>query len=57
MTLPCCYIASPARARVRVQVIDMCNALDIEPIVTLAYDLNDPEDWADLVEYWYVRRS
>ncbi len=28
----------------------MCAALDIEPIITLAYDLNDPLDWADLVE-------
>ena len=28
----------------------MCAALDIEPIITLAYDLNDPMDWADLVE-------
>jgi hypothetical protein len=32
------------------EVIDMCAALDIEPIITLAYDLNDPLDWADLVE-------
>lgn len=30
----------------------MCNALDIEPIVTLAYDANDAGDFADLVEYW-----
>ena len=28
-----------------------CNALDIEPIITLAYDANDAMDWADLVEY------
>ena len=32
------------------QVIDMCNALDIEPVVTLAYDSNDAGDWADLIE-------
>jgi len=35
------------------EVIDMCAALDIEPIITLAYDLNDPLDWADLVEYCF----
>jgi hypothetical protein len=33
--------------------IDMANALDIEPILTLAYDLNTADDWADLVEYLY----
>jgi len=33
------------------EVIDMCAALDIEPIITLAYDVNDAGDWADLVEY------
>jgi hypothetical protein len=33
------------------EVIDMCNALDIEPIITLAYDVNDKDDFADLVEY------
>ena len=32
------------------EVIDMCNALGIEPIVTLAYDLNSALDFADLVE-------
>lgn len=31
--------------------IDMANAAGIEPIVTLAYDVNAPSDWADLVEY------
>jgi len=25
--------------------------LSIEPIITLAYDVNDVEDYADLVEY------
>lgn len=29
----------------------MCNALGIEPVVTLAYESNSPTDWADLVEY------
>jgi hypothetical protein len=33
------------------EVVDMCNALGIEPAITLAYDLQDPTDWADLVEY------
>lgn len=33
------------------EVIDMCAALSIEPIITLAYDVNDVEDFADLVEY------
>eukprot|EP00047_Mylnosiga_fluctuans_P024921 m.176110 g.176110 ORF g.176110 m.176110 type:complete len:817 (+) comp9956_c0_seq3:6-2456(+) len=33
------------------EVIDMCNALGIEPIITLAYDSNDVLDWANLVEY------
>ena len=33
--------------------VDMANALGIEPIVTLAYDLNTADDWADLVEYLY----
>lgn len=33
------------------EVIDMCNALDIRPILTFAYDLNDVTDWGDLVEY------
>ena len=31
--------------------IDLANALDIEPIVSLGYDLNDPLDCGDLVEY------
>ena len=35
------------------EIIDMCNAMGIEPIVTLAQDLNDASDWADLVEYLY----
>ena len=35
----------------------MCAALDIEPIITLAYDLNDPLDWADLVEYCFGDES
>ena len=30
------------------QVIDMCAALDIQPIITLAYDLNDALDYGDL---------
>lgn len=33
------------------EVIDMCRALDIEPVITLAYDTNDALDFADLVEY------
>lgn len=33
------------------EVIDMCNALGIEPAITLAYDTNDALDFADLVEY------
>jgi hypothetical protein len=33
------------------EVVDMCNALDITPVITLAYDTNDAFDWADLVEY------
>ena len=33
------------------EMIDMCNALGIKPIVTLAYDTNSAADWADLVEY------
>jgi len=32
------------------EFIDMCTALGIEPIITLAYDLNKAQDWADLVE-------
>jgi hypothetical protein len=48
------------------EVIDMCNALGIEPVITLAYDDNDSLDWADLVEYcwgdatttsWGARRA
>jgi len=31
------------------EVIDMANALDIMPIITLAWDLNTAEDWGDLV--------
>ena len=33
------------------EVVDMCNALDITPVLTLAYEANTPTDWADLVEY------
>ena len=33
------------------EFIDMCSALGIKPVVTLAYDTNDAQDWADLVEY------
>ena len=33
------------------EYIEMAEALDIEPVVTLAYDTNDELDWADLVEY------
>ncbi len=35
------------------EFIDMCMALGIEPVVTLAYDLNNATDFADLVEYCY----
>jgi alpha-L-arabinofuranosidase len=31
--------------------VDLAMALSIEPIISLAYDLNDPLDCADLVEY------
>ena len=31
----------------------MCNTMGIEPIITLAQDLNAAADWADLVEYCY----
>ena len=46
--------------------IEMAEALDIEPIVTLAYDSNDAIDFGDLVEYcwgsaestaWGARRA
>jgi hypothetical protein len=33
------------------EIADMCAALGIVPAITLAYDLNDDVDWADLVEY------
>ena len=33
------------------EVIDMCNTLGIEPLVTLAYDMNSVNSWANLVEY------
>lgn len=33
------------------EVIDMCNALDVQPIITLAYDVNDAGDFGDFVEY------
>ena len=32
------------------EAIDMANALDMVPVITLAYDTNDALDWADLVE-------
>lgn len=35
----------------------MCAALGIEPVLTFAYDLNNATDWADLIEYWWVRAS
>jgi len=35
------------------EFFDMCNAADIVPVITLAYDTNNAEDWADLVEYLY----
>ena len=31
--------------------IELAEALDIEPVITLAYDLNDALDFGDLVEY------
>lgn len=33
------------------EVVDMCNALGIEPVITLACESNSASDWADLVEY------
>lgn len=33
------------------EFIDTATAAGIEPIVTLAYDLNSVQDWGDLVEY------
>jgi hypothetical protein len=48
------------------EYIEMAEALDIEPVITLAYDTNDALDWADLVEYcwgepasssWGMRRA
>uniref|UniRef100_A0A7S4F1N6 non-reducing end alpha-L-arabinofuranosidase n=2 Tax=Chrysotila carterae TaxID=13221 RepID=A0A7S4F1N6_CHRCT len=33
------------------EYVDLCNALGITPVLTLAYDANDADDWADLVEY------
>ena len=35
------------------EMIDLCNAVGIKPVVTLAYDTNKAQDWADLVEYLY----
>ena len=32
------------------EVIDMCMALNIEPIITLSASENNATDWADLVE-------
>ena len=39
------------------EYIEMAEALDIEPIVTLAYDTNDALDFADLVEYCWGAES
>jgi hypothetical protein len=39
------------------EFIDMANALDVKPIVTLACDLNSAQDWGDLVEYLYGDES
>ena len=39
------------------EFVDMCNALDIIPIVTLAYDTNSLGDWGDLVEYLWGNAS
>ena len=33
------------------EYVDLANALAIVPAITLAYDSNDADDWADLVEY------
>lgn len=33
------------------EYVDLCNALQIVPSLTFAYDTNDADDWADLVEY------
>jgi hypothetical protein len=56
---PACLLTHPSNASSSgpFEVIDMCAALDIEPIITLAYDLNDPMDWADLVEYCFGDKS
>jgi hypothetical protein len=35
------------------EFIDMCMAARIKPIVTLAYDLNSADDFADLIEFMY----
>ena len=35
------------------EFIDMCMAARIKPIVTLAWDLNKADDWADLIEFMY----
>jgi hypothetical protein len=39
------------------EFIAMCEGAGIEPVVTLAYDLNSVNDWADLVEYLYGNSS
>ena len=39
------------------EFIDMANALGVMPILTLAWDTNSAEDWADLVEYLYADDS
>lgn len=36
------------------EFLDMANALDITPILTLAWDLNTPQDWGDLMDYLYA---
>jgi len=40
------------------EFIDMANALDVMPILTLATDTNTPDDWADLVEckFYAIRK-
>ena len=35
---------------INTQEIDMSNAMNVTPVITLAYDTNTAQDWADLVE-------
>jgi hypothetical protein len=35
------------------EFVDMCMAAHIKPILTLAWDLNTADDWADLIEFMY----